>query len=175
MQVNCSKCSKPIALTDVIQLSAGHLVHVDCKRVRTLTAEERSLVFVYCSAHAVAQCLSCGLSFRFGELAADTLGGGRTNLCPRCRKDLTENVRGHLYGCAMLPSEVRMKAQAVREAAKQLVKRSQEAIDRADVVIREAEVLLFERQQALRAAMAATHGVRAHRRGGWQRLAAAQD
>src|SRR2546428_3641548 len=50
------------------------------------------------------------------ELAADPLGG-RTNICPRCRKDLTENVRTHLYGCAKLPAEVRLRAQALREAA----------------------------------------------------------
>ena len=65
-------------------------------------------------------------------------------MCPRCRKDLIENVRGHLSGCATLPSEVRLRAQAVREAAQRLVKHSQELRDNADVLIREAEAALFE-------------------------------
>jgi hypothetical protein len=153
MQVKCSKCDQPIALSDIIESSDGRLSHVDCHRPRTLTPDERALLFVYCSDHVVAQCLSCGLSFRITELAADPLGGGRTNLCPRCRKDLTENVRAHLYGCAMLPSEVRLRVQALREAARHLVKQSQELVDHAVVQIREAEAALFESQEALRAAM----------------------
>lgn len=154
MQVKCSKCSQPIALTDIIEIESSDvsLSHVDCRRPRTLTADERALLFVYCFDHIVAQCLTCSLSFRMTELAADPLGG-RANLCPRCRKDLTENVRAHLYGCVMLPSEVRLRAQAVREAAQHLVKRSQQLRDKADVTIREAEVALFESQQALRAAI----------------------
>ena len=127
---------------------------MDCQRHDTLTVEERALVFLYCSGHVVAHCPGCDLSFRFTQLASDLLGGSRTNLCPRCRHDLTENVRGHLFGCATLPSEVRFKAQAVRDAARRLVKQSQEARDRSDVLIREAEALLFENQRALRTAMA---------------------
>jgi len=115
--------------------------------------DERSLLFVYCTGHVVAQCLSCGLSFRIAELAADPLGGDRAYQCPRCRKALTENVRTHLYGCARLPSEVRLRAQAVREAAQRLVKESQQIHDRSNVLIVEAEAALFERQRALREAM----------------------
>ena len=126
---------------------------MDCKRPQTLTAEERALVFLYCSGHVVARCLACDQSFRFAQLGADLLGSA-TNLCPRCRKDLTESVRGHLFSCAMLPPEVRMRAQEVREAAQRLVKESHQLRDRADVLIREAEAHLFERQRALRTAMA---------------------
>ena len=152
MQVQCSKCSRPIALTDVIESFNGRLAHLDCARAQVLTPEERSLLFVYCFDHVVARCSDCGLDFRMTELGSD-LGGSRTNLCPKCRADLTERVRVHLYGCAMLPSEVRLRAKKVREAARQLVKRSKQAIDRSDVLIREAEALLFVRQQVLRAAM----------------------
>jgi hypothetical protein len=70
-----------------------------------------------------------------------------------CRKDLTENVRAHLYGCLKLSSEVRLRAQAVRGAAQRLVKQSQELTDNADVGIREAETALFLAQHALRAEM----------------------
>ena len=153
MQVKCSKCSEPIALSDVIEASDGRLSHIDCARPRMLTAEERALLFVYCSGHAAAYCLGCDLRFRMTELAADALGSP-TNLCPRCRKDLTQSARGHVYICAMLPAEVRLKAQAVREAAQNLVKESQQLRDRSDVLIREAEAALFERQRALREVMA---------------------
>jgi len=153
MKLNCPKCSRPIAVTDVIELSNGVLSHVDCARPQNLTAEERALLFVFCSNHAVAQCLACGLSFRLLELAADGLGS-RTNLCPRCRRDLTENVRAHLFGCVQLPSEIRQRSRDVRDAAQRLIKQSQQAIERSDVLIREAEAHLQERQNALRIAMA---------------------
>ena len=131
MQVDCWKCSKPIALTDVIESSAGHLSHVDCKRPQVLTPEERALVFVYCSNHVVTYCVLCDRKYRFTELGADVFGGCRTNVCPRCRTDLTEQVRTHLLRCAMLPSEVRRRSQAVREAAKNLVKQRQQLRDTA--------------------------------------------
>src|SRR5262249_31240961 len=153
MQVNCGKCSQPIALTDIIESSDGRLSHLDCKRPQVLTPEERALVFRYCSGHVVARCPICDLSFRFTELAADILGGNRTNLCPRCRQDLTQGVRAHLFRCAMLPSEVRLRAQAVREAAQRLVKEAQQLRDTSDVLIREAEAALFKSRRALREAM----------------------
>jgi len=152
MQVKCSKCSEPIALTDVIESSDGRVSHIDCKRPRMLTTEERALLFVYCSGHAVAYCLGCDLRFRLAELAAD-LFGARANLCPRCRCDLTPSVRAHLYGCAILPAEVRQRAREVRAAAQHLVKQAQQLRDKSDVLIREAEAALFGRQRALRDAM----------------------
>jgi hypothetical protein len=153
MRVNCATCSQAIALTDIIELNNGRLSHVDCKRPQVLTPEERALVFVYCSGHVVARCPACDVSFRYTQLAADMVGGSRSNMCPRCRRDLTEAVRAHLFRCAMLPSEVRLRAQAVREAAQHLVKESQQLRDRSDVLIREAEAALFEKQRALREAM----------------------
>ena len=98
MQVNCPMCSRPILVTDVIESPNGRLQHLDCARSKSLTPEERALLFVYCSDHVVARCLSCDISYRYTELAAD-LFDGRTNLRPRCRADLTENVRGHLVSC----------------------------------------------------------------------------
>jgi hypothetical protein len=147
MQVNCAKCSQPIALTDVIESNNGHPSHVDCKRPQVLTPEERALVFVYCSGHVVARCPACDVSYRYTELAADILGGGRTNMCPRCRRDLTEAVRAHLFRCAMLPSEIRLRAQAVREAAQHLVKESQQLRDASDLM-GDAEAMLFKMQRA---------------------------
>jgi hypothetical protein len=153
MQVDCWKCSKPIALTDAIESSDGRLSHADCGRPQMLTPQERALVFLYCSTHAVAYCVPCDGKYSFTELGSDLFGGSHTNMCPRCRQDLTEQVRAHLFSCGLLPREVRLKAQAVREAAQRLVKQSQQARDRSDVLIREAEALFFERQRALREAM----------------------
>jgi hypothetical protein len=152
MQVKCSQCSEPISVNDIFEASHGRLSHLDCSRRRGLTPDERQLLFVYCSDHVVAQCLSCGLSFRMMELAADPLDG-RTNICPRCRKDLTENVRAHLYGCPAPPSEIQLAAQTVRDAAQHLITQNQQLADNLDVLIREGEAALFAAQQTLRAAM----------------------
>ena len=153
MQVNCTKCSQPIAFTDTIESDNGRLLHVDCKRPQVLTPAERALVFVYCTGHVVARCPACDISLRSTELGADILGGSCTNLCPRCRRDLTEAIRGHLFRCAMLPAEVRRRAEEVRAAAQRLVKETQQLRDSSDVLIREAEAALFESQRALREAM----------------------
>lgn len=155
MQVTCPKCSRPLAFTDTIESVDGHLSHVDCRRPQVLTSEELGVLFLYCSDHVVAHCVGCSIRVRLSELAADALGG-RTNFCPRCRQDLTEPAREHLYGCAMLPAEVRRRAQDVREAALLLVKQSQQLRDTADVLIREAEAVLLERQRALRAVVTRT-------------------
>ena len=152
MQVKCSKCSEPITLSDAIESNKGRLSHVDCSRPGMVTTEESALLFAYCYGHAVAYCLGCDLRFRLAELAADA--GGRTNLCPRCRRDLTQSARAHLYSCAMLPAEIQRRAKEVREAAQNLVKESKQLRDTSDVLIREAEALLFERLRSLREVMA---------------------
>jgi len=46
-------------------------------------------------------------------------------------------------GCAKLPAEVRLRAQALREAAQCLARQSQELEENADVRIREAETALL--------------------------------
>ena len=153
MQVKCSKCSQPIALTDIIESNNGHLSHLDCKRPQVLTPEERVLVFVYCSGHVVARCSACDISYRYPELPADMAGGSRTNMCLRCHQDLTEAIRAHLFCCPMLPSELQLRARAMREAVQCLVKQSQELRDNTAVLIRQAEAALFESRRALRGAM----------------------
>ena len=78
MQVKCSKCSESIALSDIIESYDGRLSHLDCKRPHTLTAEERALLFLYCSDHYVAHCLGCDIHFHMTELAADRSRAART-------------------------------------------------------------------------------------------------
>jgi len=123
--------------------------------VRPLTPDERALLFYYCLNHTVTRCLICARSYFLSELVADLLSG-RTHLCPQCRRDLTENVRTHVYACGIMPDEVRQKAQALREMAQHLVKESRQLRDTADVLIREAEAAVEETRRGLWQALKAT-------------------
>jgi hypothetical protein len=132
------------------------VAHLDCDRPHDLSLEERVLLFRYCFDHAVAECTHCRLSFRPKELTS--LIGNCTRPCPGCGADLTQAIRAHLYGCEVLPPELRLKAQEVREATQKLLKRSQETVDRADVLMREAEAAIGTKNRLLvevRAARAA--------------------
>src|SRR5262249_42557416 len=124
----------------------------DCRRPRVLSAEERSLAFRYCHDHEVAECSTCTRRFRLRELVSRDQFGVRLYACPRCRTDLTDRIRAHLYGCAMLPSDVRRRAQVARDAARSLVKRSLELRDAADVTMREAEAAIQALRETLRKA-----------------------
>jgi hypothetical protein len=145
----CPQCVQVISANDTVQLVPNGLSHIDCHRPRDLSSEERALLFRYCWSHAAAKCIACAKDFRHQELAADLLGH-RTNLCPRCRADLTESMRGHLYRCAMLPEEVRRRAREARDAALKLVKESHQAADRADGLMREAEVAIAALRETMR-------------------------
>ena len=139
MSQKCPQCLQVISPDDSVRISGSRVVHLDCQRPRHLTREERVLLFRYCWGHSVAKCPSCAQSLiRRHELASGLLDN-RTHFCPRCRTDLTESIRGHLYGCATLPAEIRQRAQEARDAARRLVKESQQLTDHADVLIREAE------------------------------------
>jgi len=138
-QSKCPQCLQVISPDDSVRVRGRRVVHLDCQRPRHLTREERVLLFRYCWGHAVAKCPSCAQSLiRRQELASGLLDD-RTHVCPRCRTDLTDSIRSHLYGCAMLPAEIRQRAQEARDAASRLVKKSQQLTDRADVLMREAE------------------------------------
>jgi hypothetical protein len=90
------------------------------------------LLFKYCFGHTVAECVICGESFQHRQLGVDLLGN-RTQLCPRCRIDLTASVREHLYACAVLPAEIRRRAEDARRTARRLLKDNRQLADRADV------------------------------------------
>lgn len=134
----CSRCLQVICVEDTILICRGLMAHVDCRRPRDLSPDERAILFRYCWNHAVAKCVACAGRFRQNELGADLLSH-RIHLCPRCRADLTESVRGHLYGCAMLPTEVRLTAGEVRDATRKLVTHRHQLSDHADGLIHEAE------------------------------------
>jgi hypothetical protein len=135
---SCPRCVAVISADDTVQLVDGGMSHVDCQRPRDLSPDERALLFRYCWEHAVAKCTACAASFRQEELGAD-LVAHRANICPRCRADLTESVRGHLYGCEMLPEEVRQRAREARDGAGKLIKQGRQP---ADGLMREAKAAI---------------------------------
>jgi hypothetical protein len=144
----CSRCRQLLTPDDTIAFDGNRVVHLDCERPRGLSREERALLFKYCFDHAVVACPPCAQDFRQNELAAD-LVGNRTHLCPRCRMDLTERVREHLYGCALLPGEVRWSANEARAAARRLVNDDQ-LHDQADVLMREAKAAIATLRETMR-------------------------
>jgi hypothetical protein len=143
----CRRCWQVLSPADTIDHDGRGVIHLDCRRPRRLSLEERVLLYEYCWEHAVGECVLCVRSFRPDELLLGL--SGDTDLCPGCRNDLTDSVRAHLYRCAMLPDEVRRRAQETRTASQKLVTQSGQLQDMADVLMREAEVALA----ALRAAM----------------------
>jgi len=146
----CPECSRTISPEDTIIFRFGIVGHLDCRRPRVLSAEERTLLAIYCRDHPVAECVRCRGKFRLREVVSIDQFGIRSHGCPWCHTDLTDSIRAHLYGCAMLPAEVRHRAQAAREAARRLVKKSHELSDAADVLLREAETALHALRGTMR-------------------------
>jgi len=139
-----------ISPEDTIVFGRGRLGHLDCRRPRVLSAEEWALLFTYCRDHPVAECIRCTGKFHLREMASRDSFGIRSYECPFCHTDLTASIRTHLYACALLPAEVRRRAQEARDAARHLVKQSQQLRDNADVLIREAEAALHTLRATLR-------------------------
>ena len=146
----CLHCSRMLSPEDTIVFGYGLLGHLDCRRPRVLSDEERTLLFVHCREHQVGECFTCAGKFRLRELAAQDPFGVRLHACPWCRRDLTDSVRVHLYGCVTLPTEILRRAQATREAVQRLVKQSHQPGDAADVLIREAEAALRALRERMR-------------------------
>ena len=134
---------------DTIAFDGPQILHVDCRRPRDLSHEERALLFKYCFGHSVVECATCRQSFRQQELGSDLLGN-RTHLCPRCRGDLTETLRTHLYSCEMLPRAVRLRAQEVREASQKLIRESARLSPVAFTLLAEAEAAIAALRETMR-------------------------
>jgi len=130
----CPRCFGIISPDHSIVAQGVLLFHLDCDRPRALSFEECALLYTYCWDHAVADCVACARSYRRAELEADL------TRCPRCRADLTDCIRAHLYGCAMLPANLRHRARETRELSRMLVKHSHQLRDAADVLLREVDV-----------------------------------
>jgi hypothetical protein len=100
-----------------------------------LQRRARILLFAYCREHPIAECKDCVASsrlrvlagvghLRLRELAVEPVSS-RTRLCPSCRGDFTDRVRAHIDNCALVPEEVRRRAQAARDIPR-LVNRTHE-------------------------------------------------
>jgi hypothetical protein len=87
-----------------------------------LGREERLALICYCSDHAVAECSRCRRTYREIDLVTDYPRGG-THLCSAVTLTCPK-ARGSTSTPAMLPEEVRKRARASREAARNLVKQS---------------------------------------------------
>jgi hypothetical protein len=156
-ELTCPRCLRVLSLEDTVECDGDRVVHLDCRLPRRLNREESALLFHYCSDHAVAECVPCARRFRQNELLWGPLAGS-TDRCPRCREDLTESVRAHLYSCKVLPAEIIRRAQEIRAASQQLVKHAGQLSDRADVLMREVEVAVALLRNAMK--QSAVEGLR---------------
>ena len=93
----CPQCSRMISPDDTFVFGHGLLGHLDCRRPRVLSAEERSLLFLYCWDHKAAECSSCLGQFLLREVVAMDRFGVRLHVCPRCHADLTSDDRARRY------------------------------------------------------------------------------
>jgi hypothetical protein len=150
LTATCPQCSRAISPDDTIVFGYGRLGHLDCRRPHLLSAEERTLLLIFCRDHQVAECVRCAGRFNLREVASLDSFGIRTHGCPWCHTDLTDSIRAHLYSCAMLPVEVRRRARAAREAVRSLVKQSHQLRDAADVAVREVETALHALREMIR-------------------------
>ena len=148
---SCPNCSRTISPDDTIVFGYGRLGHLDCRRPRLLSTEERTLLLIFCRDHQVAQCVRCVGRFHLQEVASRDSFGVHSHRCPQCHTDLTDRLRAHLYGCAMLPVEVRRRAQTAREAVRSLVKQStQQHVRSTARLVAEAEAALYALRDTIR-------------------------
>lgn len=147
--LTCGRCFRILSPDDVVESDGAGVAHVDCRRPRDLTHEERSLLYGHCWAHSIG-CPACGQRCRLFELDSNPFEYHKRTCCPRCQVDLIESVRDHLYTCPLSPEVLRRRVRETREAARRLVKQARELRDHADVLMREAEVAASELRDAMK-------------------------
>lgn len=145
----CPRCFRELSLDDVVESDGVKVVHIDCRRPRDLTRQERALLFGFCWAHPIL-CAVCGQSFQLFELDPDPYEYPKRTRCPHCQANVIQTVCDHLYGCPVSPDVVRQRAREIRETAQKLVKQARELRDRADVLMRETEVTARELRDAVK-------------------------
>ena len=55
----CRTCARALSPDDTIVFAYGVLSHLDCRRPRALSAEERTLLFIYCRDHHESDPAAC--------------------------------------------------------------------------------------------------------------------
>ena len=148
VELTCARCFRILSPDDVVESVGVGVAHVDCRRPRDLTHEERSLLYGYCWAHLIG-CPACGQSCRLFELDSNPFEYYKRTCCPRCQVDLIESVRDHLYTCPLSPEVLRLRVRETRATARRLVKQARDLHDQADVLMREAEVAATELRDAI--------------------------
>lgn len=121
----CPRCLRVVSLEEIV---GNRVIHRDCPRTGGLPYREWRRLLFYCSSHEVAKCPSCGRGARQHELNSNMVGD-YTCVCPKCRTDLTEAARSHLYICGMLPREVRRRSLALCRAAADLLRESRAILE----------------------------------------------
>jgi hypothetical protein len=149
-ELTCFRCSRVISSEDTVERYGYRVAHVDCRQPRRLSREERSLLYQYCWDHAVGECGSCARSFREDELLWGRRFDQGTDLCPQCRKDLSDGIRAHLYSCRVIPAEMRRQSQEARAAAEKLIQQSDQISGRSGVLMREAELAIAALRDAMK-------------------------
>jgi hypothetical protein len=106
-----------------------------------LSSSERAMMIRCCYAHDVAFCHDCAQSFRIQRLGADRLEG-KTEICPRCRADLSDSIRDHLRSCepvATLRSRKLVgESRALQEVSRVFRRNAKRTIDDAATRVAEA-------------------------------------
>ena len=145
----CTRCFRGLWPEDVVEGDGAGVAHIDCRRPRDLTHEERSLLYGYCWSHPM-ECPACGRNFRLFQLDSTSFEHYKKTYCPHCQVDLIENVRAHLYTCLLAPEAMRQRARLARETARELVKQAGELRDRADMLMRKTEVAATALHEAMK-------------------------
>lgn len=144
----CPRCAQPISFNDTIAFDGHQIVHLDCHRPFELNHEERALLFMFCWCHPVATCTACDQSFRQEQLATDLFD--HPHLCPRCRTDLTAGLREHLFACALVPTEVRWRAEDARDAARRLIRQHHQSSNLTDALMHDVESAISALREAMK-------------------------
>jgi hypothetical protein len=107
-----------------------------------LTLGQRAALLIYCADHPVAVCSRCSELVSIAEAATDAFMN-HLDYCPRCTADLTTSLRKHLDECTWIRAqEIRERAQATRQHAREIDKQSAQLRDRAELLAAEAEAEL---------------------------------
>ena len=115
----------------------------------TMLHLERVLLFRYCWGHQL-QCPACGESCRVFEVNSGRFERNKRTSCVRCRADLMESVRGHLYACPSSPEGLRDAAQEARANMRNLLKQVRELRHHGGVLPHQAEAAEIELRDALK-------------------------
>src|SRR5262245_8678015 len=83
----CHRCLRELSLDDVVESDGARVIHIDCRRPRDLTRQERALLFANCWGHGVA-CPACDQTIQLFELGPDPFEAHKRTRCPRCQADL---------------------------------------------------------------------------------------